>query len=44
MLKEPGLGFSIVQQLLMYCGGTILVDSEPPKGTTFLVRLPLHQG
>jgi len=32
-----------VQQLLMYCGGAVLVDSEPAKGTTFLVRLPLHQ-
>jgi two-component system phosphate regulon sensor histidine kinase PhoR len=42
--EGAGLGLSIVQQLLMYCGGTVLVDSEPAKGTTFLVRLPLHQG
>jgi len=41
--EGAGLGLSIVQQLLMYCGGAVLVDSEPAKGTTFLVRLPLHQ-
>ncbi len=41
--EGSGLGLSIVQQLLMYCGGQILVDSQPPNGTTFLIRLPLHQ-
>jgi signal transduction histidine kinase len=41
--EGAGLGLSIVQQLLMYSSGTILVDSQPPRGTAFLVRLPLHQ-
>ncbi len=41
--EGAGLGLSIVQQLLLYCGGTILVDSHPPAGTAFVIRLPLHQ-
>jgi signal transduction histidine kinase len=43
-LEGAGLGLSIVRQLLMYTGGTILVDSEPSQGTRFLVRLPIHEG
>jgi two-component system, OmpR family, phosphate regulon sensor histidine kinase PhoR len=39
-----GLGLSIVQQLLMLCGGTIVVSSQPDRGTTFLVRLPIYEG
>jgi signal transduction histidine kinase len=42
--EGAGLGLSIVQQLLMYCGGNIAVDSQPSRGTQFLIRLPLHQG
>jgi len=41
--EGAGLGLSIVQQLLLYCGGNILVESQPAGGTTFLIRLPLHQ-
>lgn len=41
--EGAGLGLSIVQQLLLYCGGNILVESQPPGGTTFVIRLPLHQ-
>lgn len=36
-----GLGLSICQQLTELMGGTIGVDSEEGKGTTFWVRLPL---
>lgn len=39
-----GLGLSIVQQLLMLCGGTIVVSSQVDRGTTFLVRLPIYEG
>ena len=35
-----GLGLTIVQQLLLYCGGKIQVDSQPGTGTQFRVRLP----
>ncbi|MFH7241669.1 MAG: ATP-binding protein [Spirulina sp.] len=42
--EGAGLGLSIVQQLLMLCGGTIVVHSHVDRGTTFLVHLPTHQG
>jgi two-component system, OmpR family, phosphate regulon sensor histidine kinase PhoR len=41
--EGAGLGLSIVQQLLAYCGGSILVNSQPGNGSSFRVRLPLHQ-
>lgn len=42
--EGAGLGLSIVQQLLMLCGGTIVVHSHVDRGTTFLVHLPIYQG
>lgn len=41
--EGAGLGLSIVQQLLMFCGGTIVVNSQPNQGTTFTVRVPLAE-
>lgn len=42
--KEPGkgtgLGLNIVYQIVTKYGGTIAVDSEEGKGTTFTVRWP----
>lgn len=40
--EGAGLGLSIVRQLLLYCGGTIVARSQPDEGTTMVVRLPIH--
>lgn len=37
-----GLGLSIVQQLLLRCGGSISVKSKPGEGSIFIVLLPLY--
>lgn len=38
-----GLGMAITSQLVELMGGTINVNSEPSKGTTFKLLLPLQQ-
>lgn len=38
-----GLGLSIVQQLLLRCGGSISVKSKQGEGSVFTVLLPLYQ-
>jgi two-component system, OmpR family, phosphate regulon sensor histidine kinase PhoR len=37
-----GLGLSIVQQLLLRCGGSISVKSKPGEGSAFNVLLPIY--
>lgn len=37
-----GLGLSIVQQLLLRCGGSISVKSKVGEGSTFIVLLPIY--
>lgn len=39
-----GLGLSIVHQMVLMHGGSISVESEEGKGSTFIVELPIHQG
>jgi signal transduction histidine kinase len=39
-----GLGLTIVQQLLVHCGGSITVKSRPGEGSTFTVLLPTCKG
>jgi two-component system phosphate regulon sensor histidine kinase PhoR len=38
-----GLGLSIVKHIIQVHGGTVLAQSEPEKGTTITLRLPLRQ-
>jgi len=42
--EGAGLGLSIVQQLVMFCGGTITVNSQPARGSRFVVKLPVYRG
>lgn len=38
-----GLGLTIVQQLLLHCGGSISVKSKLTEGSTFNVLLPIYK-
>ncbi|MFH1189802.1 MAG: ATP-binding protein [Candidatus Omnitrophota bacterium] len=39
--KGTGLGLYLIEQTVIEMGGTIDVRSEPGKGTTFILRLPM---
>ena len=42
-LSGTGLGLTIVQQLLIHCGGTISVQSKLGEGSAFQVLLPIYR-
>jgi len=40
--EGTGLGLAIMRSVIDAHGGDVEVDSEPGRGTTFVVRLPVH--
>jgi signal transduction histidine kinase len=42
-VKGSGLGLSIVRHIAQVHGGSVVVESEPGKGSTFSIRLPLRR-
>jgi two-component system NtrC family sensor kinase len=42
--KGTGLGLSICYGIVTEHGGTVQVRNAPPRGATFVVKLPLHSG
>ncbi len=42
-VSNSGLGLSVCMGLLSQAGGTITVESEQGKGTTFIINLPLAE-
>jgi signal transduction histidine kinase len=40
--EGTGLGLAIMRSVIDAHGGEVEVQSEPGRGTTFVVRLPVH--
>ena len=40
--EGSGMGLAIVQQLLLFCNGSVRVSSEVDRGTQFLLQIPIQ--
>ena len=43
-MTNSGLGMSVSYGIIKRHGGEILIESEPQKGTTFIIHLPTGYG
>ena len=41
--KGTGLGLAVTEKIIKEHKGKITVESEPGKGSTFTIKLPMHQ-
>ncbi|MEK6646141.1 MAG: chemotaxis protein CheA [Candidatus Firestonebacteria bacterium] len=41
LVSGRGVGMDVVKTRIEACGGTVSIESEPGKGSTFILRLPL---
>jgi len=42
-VKGSGLGLSIVHHIVRAHGGRVEVESQPGEGSTFIIKLPIHE-
>ena len=40
--RGTGLGLAMVRSIVEHCQGTVAVESEPGRGTRFVLRCPIH--
>jgi CheY-like chemotaxis protein/anti-sigma regulatory factor (Ser/Thr protein kinase) len=41
--RGTGLGLAMVRSIVEHCQGTVAVESEPGRGTRFIIRCPMHE-
>jgi two-component system, NtrC family, sensor kinase len=41
--QGTGIGLAVSAQIIHAHGGSIAVQSQPGEGSTFIIRLPLHE-
>jgi signal transduction histidine kinase len=41
--SNAGLGLATIRERIMYIGGTLQINSEPGRGTTALIKVPLNR-
>jgi signal transduction histidine kinase len=41
--QGTGIGLAVCAQIVHVHGGTIVVQSQPGEGSTFTIRLPIHE-